>query len=97
MQQARTDRRPEEPSHRLPAALDAAARQRRHDYGEAWSVLATLISGMAVWGAIGAGVDHLAGIAPVGLVAGILVGKFAALYLVYVKYVRASGGTSDAA
>ncbi len=52
-----------------------------------WSVIATLVGGPAVWGAIGYGVDKLAHTA-VFLPVGVTVGFIAALYLVYLKYGR---------
>jgi F0F1-type ATP synthase assembly protein I len=56
--------------------------------GEAWAALTTLISGIAVWGGIGYGIDRLAGTRPVFFVIGALVGNFAAIYLIYVKQFR---------
>ena len=56
--------------------------------GEAWTALSTLIAGIVVWGGIGYGIDHLAGTSPVLTVIGTLVGNFAAIYLIYVKYFK---------
>ena len=55
--------------------------------GDAWSVLGTLIAGLAVWGGVGALLDWWWGteaFVPIGLV----VGMVAAIYLVVVKYGR---------
>ena len=56
---------------------------------EGWAVLSTLIGGIAVWAAIGYGLDRLFGVTfllPVGM----LVGAVGAIYLVVVKYGRPS-------
>lgn len=58
------------------------------DMGEAWNALSTLIAGVAVWGGIGYGIDHLAGTRPVLFVIGAVFGNFAGIYLVYMKYFR---------
>jgi ATP synthase protein I len=57
--------------------------------GEAWTALSTIIAGIGVWGAIGYGLDKLFGTRPVLFVIGVLVGHFAAIYLVYVRALRA--------
>jgi F0F1-type ATP synthase assembly protein I len=56
--------------------------------GEAWTALSTLISGIAVWGGIGYLVDRWVGTRPVLFVIGVLVGNFAGIYLIYMKYFR---------
>lgn len=53
--------------------------------GEAWTVLSTLIAGIGVWGAAGYGLDALFGTRPVIFVIGVLVGHFAAVYIVYIR------------
>jgi ATP synthase protein I len=53
--------------------------------GEAWTVLSTLIAGIGVWGAVGYGLDALFGTKPVIFVIGVLIGHFAAVYLIYVR------------
>jgi F0F1-type ATP synthase assembly protein I len=62
--------------------------------GDAWTALSTIIAGIAVWGAIGYGLDHVFGIAPVLMVIGVLVGNFAAIYLIYTRAVNAEKATT---
>lgn len=64
-------------------------------FGEGWSALCVLVSGMAVWGAVGFGVDRLLGTWPALFAAGIILGHFAAAYLIYVKSSR-NGAWTDA-
>jgi F0F1-type ATP synthase assembly protein I len=54
-------------------------------FGDAWSAVATLISGIAVWGLAGFGLDKLFGTQPILFVAGAVMGNFAGIYLMYVK------------
>lgn len=53
--------------------------------GEAWSYLSTIVSGVAVWGAVGYGLDRWLGTRPVLFVIGVLIGNFAGIYLVYIR------------
>lgn len=53
--------------------------------GEAWTYLSTLFSGVAVWGAIGYGLDRWLGTDPVLFVIGALLGNFAGIYLIYLR------------
>jgi F0F1-type ATP synthase assembly protein I len=62
--------------------------------GDAWSALGTLISGIGVWGLAGFGLDRLFGTWPVLFVIGAIMGNFAGIYLMYVKYLRDSGDSS---
>jgi F0F1-type ATP synthase assembly protein I len=64
--------------------------------GDAWTALSTMIAGIAVWGAIGFALDRAFGIAPVVMVVGVLVGNFAAVYLIYVRAVNAETMRSPA-
>lgn len=59
-------------------------------FGDAWTALSTIIAGIAVWGAVGFGLDKLFGTDPVLFVIGVLVGNFAAIYLIYVKALNES-------
>jgi F0F1-type ATP synthase assembly protein I len=54
-------------------------------FGDAWSAVATLISGIAVWGLAGFGLDKLFGTQPVLFIVGAVMGNFAGIYLMYVK------------
>jgi ATP synthase protein I len=57
--------------------------------GDAWTALSTIIAGIAVWGAIGFGLDRVFGVAPVLMVVGVLLGNFGAIYLIYVRAMNA--------
>ncbi len=51
---------------------------------QVWGLISTLVGGPAVWGAIGYGVDRLAG-TEVLLPIGVVVGFVTSFYIVYVK------------
>jgi F0F1-type ATP synthase assembly protein I len=53
--------------------------------GEAWTALSTIIAGIAVWGAIGFGIDRLFGTWPGFFAGGVILGNFLAIYLVYMR------------
>lgn len=55
--------------------------------GDAWTVLAHLLSGLLVWGGAGALLDRVLGTG-FALPVGLLVGMATALYLVYIRYGR---------
>jgi F0F1-type ATP synthase assembly protein I len=57
-------------------------------YGTAWSIIATLLAGLAVWGAIGFGIDRLTGFHGLFLAIGLVVGAVGGVYLVVVRYGR---------
>jgi ATP synthase protein I len=54
----------------------------------AWSVIATLLSGIIVWGGIGYLIDLLAGFRWLFLPIGMVVGVGTAIYMVYLRYGR---------
>lgn len=56
--------------------------------GDAWSIVAYLLSGLLVWGGLGVLADHLAGTTKVFTLVGLLLGMGSALYLVYVRFGR---------
>jgi ATP synthase protein I len=64
------------------------SKQMWQGMGEAWTALSTLVSGIAVWGGIGYVIDRVAGTRPVLFVIGVLLGNFAGIYLIYVKYFK---------
>ena len=82
-------RRSEQPSRRLPTALRPGSRPTEQQlwagFGDAWSAVATLISGIGVWGLAGFGLDKLFGTGPVLFIVGAVMGNFAGIYLMYVK------------
>jgi ATP synthase protein I len=57
-------------------------------YGTAWSIIGTLIAGLAVWGAIGFGIDRLAGFRMLFLPIGLVVGAVGGVWIVVVRYGR---------
>lgn len=57
--------------------------------GDAWSIIAYLLSGLLVWGGAGLLADHLAGTPRVFTLVGLLLGMASGLYLVYVRFGRA--------
>jgi ATP synthase protein I len=61
-------------------------------YGVVWSIIGTLIAGLAVWGGVGYLVDRLAGFHAVFLPIGLVVGAIAGVYLVIVRYAREPKG-----
>ena len=57
-------------------------------YGRAWSIIGTLLAGLAVWGAIGFLIDRLTGLHRVFLSIGLVVGAIGGVYLVVRRYGR---------
>ena len=57
-------------------------------YGEAWSMIGTLLAGLAVWGGIGFLIDRLAGTHAVFLAIGLVLGAIGGVWLVVVRYGR---------
>ena len=57
-------------------------------YGKAWSIIGTLLAGLAVWGGIGFLVDRLTGLHGVFLGIGLVVGAIGGVYLVVMRYGR---------
>jgi F0F1-type ATP synthase assembly protein I len=57
-------------------------------YGKAWSIIGTLLAGLAVWGALGFLVDRLTGLHGVFLAVGLVVGAIGGVYLVVMRYGR---------
>jgi ATP synthase protein I len=53
--------------------------------GDAWTVIAYLLSGLLLWGGIGVLLDRWLGTAFFTLI-GMLVGGVGAVYLVYIRY-----------
>jgi ATP synthase protein I len=53
--------------------------------GDAWTVIAYLLSGLLLWGGIGVLLDRWLG-TPFFTLVGMLVGGVGAVYLVYIRY-----------
>jgi ATP synthase protein I len=60
--------------------------------GIGWSITATMIAGILVWGGLGYLVDRLVGTTHVFVTIGIIVGAAGGVYLVYLRYGRGEGG-----
>ncbi|HEX7463599.1 MAG TPA: hypothetical protein VF382_01700 [Actinomycetota bacterium] len=56
--------------------------------GTAWSVIATLLSGILVWGGVGYLVDRWVGFHWLFLPIGMVIGVSTSIYMVYVRYGR---------
>ena len=69
-----------------------AGRRDRQDawegYGTAWSIIGTLLAGLAVWGGIGFLIDRLAGFHALFLPIGLVIGAVGGVYLVVIRYGR---------
>lgn len=68
----------------VAAAMSTPPRPGR-EADAAWSIISTLISGIAVWGGIGWLVDRWTGHSALFLPIGVVVGVAAALYLIVVR------------
>ena len=54
-----------------------------------WSILAYLLSGLVIWGAIGYGLDHWIGHHHhYGLITGLLLGLGSSIYLAWLRFGR---------
>lgn len=60
--------------------------------GTGWSITATMIAGILVWGGFGYLVDRLVGTMDVFLATGVILGAGCGVYLVYLRYGRGEGG-----
>ena len=80
------------PGYNAPLVALPPERRDQQDawggYGTAWSIIGTLIAGLAVWGAIGFGIDRLTGFHALFLPIGLVVGAVGGVYLVVVRYGR---------
>jgi ATP synthase protein I len=71
----------------LAGAMSMPPRPSR-EADAAWSIISTLISGMAVWGFVGWLIDRWTGHSALFLPIGVIVGVAAALYLIIVRIGR---------
>ena len=60
--------------------------------GTGWSITATMIAGIVVWGGFGYLVDRLVGTRDVFLALGVVLGAGGGVYLVYLRHGRGEGG-----
>jgi ATP synthase protein I len=81
-------RHPEEASRRIPGALQPSHGSQGLWSGvtSAWATMSYLVSGVVVWGGVGYGLDRLLGTSPVLMIIGVLVGNFAGVYLIYLRW-----------
>jgi ATP synthase protein I len=62
---------------------------RSNEEGAMWSIFGYLLSGLLVWGGIGAAVDHwVFHKNHYGMLGGFLLGMGAALYLVWMRFIK---------
>ena len=71
-----------------PMPEDRDRRDAWEGYGTAWSIIGTLLAGLAVWGGVGFLVDRLVGTHAVFLAIGLVIGAVGGVYLVIVRYGR---------
>ena len=77
--------------HRYNGAPMAGGRDRQdawEGYGAVWSIIGTLMAGLAVWGGIGFLIDRLAGFRALFLPIGLVIGAIGGVYLVVMRYGR---------
>ena len=67
--------------------MSAPGQGGRDGSDRVWGLISTLVAGPAVWGAIGYGVDRLAG-TEVALPIGVVVGFVTSFYIVYATHGR---------
>ena len=87
--------------HERADALEARTSRKTADYGgqaigQAYQLLGILLGGPAVGLALGLGVDAIAGTAPWGIIAGVLVGFAMAIYMALGVARRSSAATAKA-
>jgi F0F1-type ATP synthase assembly protein I len=75
-----------DPAQRRPTKTTSQDLYR--GFGEAWTAVSTMLAGIIVWGAAGWGLDHLLHTKPAFFITGAVLGNFAGIYLIYVKYFR---------
>lgn len=62
--------------------------------GTGWSVTATMIAGILLWGGVGYVVDRLVGTPHVFFAVGTVLGACGATYIVYLRYGKGDSGSS---
>jgi len=62
--------------------------------GTGWSVTATMIAGILVWGGVGYLVDRLVGTPNVFFALGTILGACGSIYIVYLRYGKGDRGSS---
>jgi F0F1-type ATP synthase assembly protein I len=64
--------------------------------GTGWSITATMLGGIAVWGGIGFLLDRLLGTADVFAALGMVLGAACSIYIVYLRYGKGEGNKRGA-
>jgi F0F1-type ATP synthase assembly protein I len=64
--------------------------------GIGWTITATMLGGIAVWGGIGFLLDRLAGTEDVFAALGMVLGALGGIYIVYLRYGRGEGSDGGA-
>jgi F0F1-type ATP synthase assembly protein I len=62
--------------------------------GTGWSVTATMIAGIALWGGVGYVIDRLIGAEHVFFAFGTILGAAGSIYIVYLRYGKGDRGDS---
>ena len=62
--------------------------QQRNNERALWSILAYLVAGLVVWGAIGYGFDHWVGKHHYFIIGGLVLGLSSSLYLAWLRFGR---------
>jgi F0F1-type ATP synthase assembly protein I len=69
----------------MPRSYDQARRELYRGAGDAWTIVAELLTATAVWGAIGFGLDRAFNTWPVLFLVGAVVGHAAGIYLIWLR------------
>lgn len=83
----------------MPRAVDRLRLEAKQASAATWNLMAELLAAVAVWGAIGFGLDHLLHTGPWLLAIGLLVGHGAGIWIAIwrgeqMRKARQSGGGS---
>ncbi len=62
--------------------------------GTGWSITATMIAGILLWGGVGYVIDRFAGTPQVFFAFGTIMGAAASIYIVYLRYGKGDSGSS---
>lgn len=78
--------KPANPPENFPP--DKGSKSGTSGEGHVWSMIGTLVSGPAVWGAVGWFADQWFGFERTLTAFGVIVGFLTSLYIVYIRYGR---------
>lgn len=72
----------------MPRTADRAQRELWQGAGDAWTMVAELVTATAVWAAIGYGLDRLVGTWPILFAIGAVVGNATGIYILWRRMKR---------